>query len=92
MRQGTYLNAILTANALLLGGILWTQVAGKPALEQEALAQAAGEGGGVPNAAAQRQKMIDMLKEMKVSVDNASKLLLSGKVRVEVTNIDQMGK
>ncbi|MCI0677323.1 MAG: hypothetical protein L0Y42_16300 [Phycisphaerales bacterium] len=93
MRQGTYLNVILTANALLLSGMLWTQMAGQPALEQQALAQTAQEGGqGVPNAAAQRQKMIEMLRDMKVSVDNAAKLLQSGKVRVEVTNIDKMGK
>lgn len=100
MRQGTYLNVILTANALLLAGVLWTQVAGHPALAQDAYAQTfmstGGTGGtpgvGIPNAADQRHKMIEILREVKASVDAASKLMQSGKLKVEVINLDEVKK
>ena len=56
MRQGSYLNVILTVNAVLLAGVLWTHVAGTPVLNSTANAQSAGTGGtGIPNAADQRQ-------------------------------------
>src|SRR5258705_12410787 len=61
-RQGTYLNVILTANAILLTGLLWSQVAGHPLLAAEASAQSSGTAGSpslIPiNAADQRQKQI----------------------------------
>ena len=39
MRQGTYLNVILTVNAVLLAGLVWTQVADTPLLAETASAQ-----------------------------------------------------
>ena len=93
MRQGTYLNVILTVNAVLLGGLLWTHVASSPILEQSATAQVgAKDGAGVPNAADQRQKMIEALRDIKASVDSTKKLVESGKLKVEVTNFDQARK
>jgi hypothetical protein len=89
MRQGTYLNVILTVNAVLLGGIVWTQIAGRPVLEQTATAQV---GTGVPNAADQRQKMIEALRDMKTSIDANTKLMQSGKLKVEVTNLNEIKK
>ena len=93
MRQGTYLNVILTVNAVLLGGLVWTQIAGQPVLEQTATAQVGREtGAGVPNAAEQRQKMIEALRDMKASLDASNKLMQSGKLRVEVTNLNEIKK
>jgi hypothetical protein len=92
MRQGTYLNVILTVNAILLGSLVWTQVAGRPVLEQTVAAQGSKEGVGVPNAADQRQKMIEALRDMKASLDGTTKLLQSGKMRVEVTNLNEIKK
>jgi hypothetical protein len=92
MRHGTYLNVILTVNAVLLGGLVWSQIAGKAVLEQSATAQVNKEGAGVPNAADQRQKMIEALREMKTSIDANNKLLQSGKLRVEVTNLNEIKK
>jgi len=89
MRQGSYLNVILTVNAVLLAGVLWTHVAGTPVLNSTANAQSAG-GTGIPNAADQRQKQIEALRELKVSVDATNKLLTSGKLKVEVSNIDAL--
>jgi hypothetical protein len=93
MRQGTYLNVILTVNAVLLAGALWTQIAGGPVLTQSASAQSPGgrdSGKGIPDAGAQREKMIEALRDLKASVDASRKLLESGKLRVQVTNLDEI--
>lgn len=91
MRQGTYLNVILTVNAVLLAGLLWTHVASAPVFEQSASAQSK-EGVGVPNAADQRQKMIETLRDLKASVDATNKVIQGGKLKVEVSNLDQARK
>ena len=89
MRQGTYLNVILTVNAVLLTGVVWTQVVNTPLLSGQAAAQSGGSGGsGIPNAADQRQKQIEALRDLKASVDATNKLLSSGKVKVEVANVE----
>ncbi|MBT8485401.1 MAG: hypothetical protein HKO59_06100 [Phycisphaerales bacterium] len=95
MRQGNYLNGILTVNALLLAGLLWTQVADAPALAADAVA-----GPPVRNpldAGAQRQRMIDSINTMNRSLDGSlreltrtvgkmNQTLTSGRLRVEVSN------
>lgn len=91
MRQGTYLNVILTANAVLLAALLWTQVVSGPVFEQSANAQSK-EGVGVPNAAEQRQKMLEALRDIKASVDSTNKTIQGGKLKVEVSNLDQARK
>jgi hypothetical protein len=90
MRQGTYLNVILTVNAVLLAGVVWAHVAGTPVLSSTAIAQSAGGGTGIPNAADQRQKQIEAIRDLKASVDATNKLLTSGKLKVEVSNIDAL--
>jgi hypothetical protein len=89
MRQGKYLNVILTANAVLLAGLLWTQVAQRPLLAGDAVAQSPGVPG-IPNAAEQRQKMIEAMRDIKASVDATKQAIQGGKIKVEVTNIDQL--
>ncbi len=85
MRQGKYLNGILTVIAVLLAVLLWTQVASRPVFSTPAVAD--GPPTGFPNAAAQRQRMIEALQQMRKSTEASNKLLTSGKLRVEVTNI-----
>ena len=95
MRQGTYLNVILTVNAALLAGLLWSQIAGQPGLAQSASAQTAGAdktATGIPNAADQRQKVIESLRELNGTVSSLKKSIESGKFKVEVTNFDQARK
>lgn len=94
MRQGVYLNVILTVNAVLLGGVLWTQVAGHPALAQSASAQTGpvSSNQGIPNAADQRQKVIEGIRDLKTSVDGMKRTIEGGKLKVEVTNLDQIKK
>ena len=98
MRQGNYLNVILTVNAVLLAGLVWTQVAGHGGLVQSAAAQSTASGGSVSgsgssmmvSAADQRQKMLEALKEIKTSIDATRKAVEGGKFKVEVSNIDQL--
>src|SRR2546422_10831601 len=94
MRQGTYLNVILTVNAALLTGILWGQCASHAVFSSQAAAQSSGTTGApslIPiNAADQRQKQIEELRDVKGSIDALKKSIESGKVKVEVTNFDQL--
>jgi hypothetical protein len=88
MRQSNYLNVILTVNAVLLAGLLWTQVVGRAPLAEQAAAQSTT--GGFSNATEQRQRMIDLLLEIKTSMDATRKVVESGKMKVEVTNIEML--
>jgi hypothetical protein len=87
MRQGRYLNVILTVNAVLLTGLLWTQLSDRPLLASDVAAQSVP---GIPNAADQRQRMLEAMREIKDSVDATRNMLQSGKLKVEVTNIEDL--
>ena len=93
MRRDTYLNIILTVNAILLATMLWVQVADQPLLAENAVAQRRTKPSNqftFPNDAAQRQKLIEEMRKMGKSVEATRKLIESGKLRVEVTNLDQI--
>jgi hypothetical protein len=95
MRQFTYLNVILTVNAALLAGLLWKGISERPLLAEVAAAQSTTSPAPsitVPNAADQRQKMIDALRDIKLSVDGMKKLMETGKLKVEISNTEQMRK
>ena len=96
MRRRNYLNVILTINAALLAGLVWVQVADRPLLAGEASAQSRtrppqGEPPIVPpNAASQRHEMVGELKKLGQSLEAIKRQLDAG-IKVEVTNLDQMG-
>jgi len=89
MRQTTYLNGILTLNAVLLAGVLWTQVASRPLLAQNADAQVSNAQSmpGIPNSGAQREQMIRHLDRLNRNLEATMKVIEGGKVKVEVTNL-----
>lgn len=92
MRQRNYLNVILTVNAVLLAGLLWTQVADTPLLANSAVAQNRKQFAGVPtipNAAKQRDAIAQGLRELKSSVEGVKRSLDAG-VKVQVTNFDEV--
>lgn len=87
MRQRTYLNAILTVNAVLLAAILGALLSdGNPLGPRSATAA----GDGFPNAASQRQQIVQAINDMKKSVEATTRKLESGKLKVEVTNLDEI--
>ncbi len=92
MRQGKYLNTILTVNAALLSALVWTQLAGGPYLGSSASAFQAPPTptGGVPNAGLQRQRQIEELQAMRAAVDSMRKTLEGGKMKVVVANADEI--
>ena len=94
MRRRTYLNGILTVNAVLLAGLMWVQVGGQPMLANTATAQVRTKPAKVhvPNSANQRQKMIDELRDLSQSMEALKKQLDSGTIKVEVTNLDQLNR
>lgn len=88
MRQTTYLNGILTVNAVLLAGVLWTQLVNRPVLAQSADAQTNAQGlPGIPNAGGQRDQMIRQLERLNVTLDSTMKHLQGGNLKTEVTNL-----
>ena len=89
IRQRTYLNVILTVNAVLLSALVWVQVAPRAVEASTANAQTRPRLG-IPNAADQRQKTINELKSVNKSVQEMKQLLESGKVKVQVTNLDEI--
>jgi hypothetical protein len=96
MRRRNYLNVILTVNAVLLAGLLWTQIAGRP-LVSAAHAQdendPANQGpSGIPNAGKQRDVMITHLASIEGAVRDLQRTIMSGKIKVEVKNLDELSK
>ncbi len=85
MRQSRYLNVILTVNAVLLGGLLWTNVADQPLFVNEAVAQSRDYA--PPNSADLRKKQLDEVRAMRAATDAMYKLIKTGKFKVEVTNL-----
>ena len=75
-----YLNGILTVLALLLALNLWTAWASPdvPSATNEAHAR------GIPDAGAQRQEIISLLKQLNQRSDDMNALLRSGDVRARV--------
>lgn len=94
MRRKNYLNGILTVNAALLTGLLWVQLAGQPVFSNTAAAQSSRDRSPVkvPNAASQRQKIIEELGKLSQSVEAMKRHVESGSLKVEVTNLDQIAK
>ena len=92
--QLRYLNTILTAVAVLLGVLVWTQVSSRPLLATSAEAQTrtvrVQPPTGIPDAGQQREQMVKAIDNMKKSVDKLSKSIDDGKVRVQVTNLDEI--
>ncbi len=101
MRKSTYLNVILTVNAILLASMLWVQVADHPILAENAAAQSRSKPRQstanrhkqpfvFPNDADQRQKLIEEMKKVVTSVEATRKLIESGNIKVEVTNLGEI--
>ena len=74
--------SLLTVNAVLLGGLLWVQIAEKPVFAESAYAQ---RGGQLPNAGAQRDLMIQQLTQIQQATQATQKVLESGTVKVVIT-------
>jgi hypothetical protein len=92
MKREQYLNVILTINALLLASLIWTQVADQPVLATTVEAQSARNPPvRVPNAAEQRKRIADEILSLKKTLEATQKMLETTTLKVEVTNLDQMG-
>jgi hypothetical protein len=76
---------VITSLCLALA-LTWALAAGPRTVQ----AGAEDDSPGIPNAGAQRQKMIDELRLLRQSVDAMNKTLSSTKFKVEVTNLDKL--
>ncbi|MCL4209668.1 MAG: hypothetical protein HRU76_12150 [Phycisphaeraceae bacterium] len=93
MKRVRFLNIVLTALVVVLAGHLWVRVAERPLLATSAAAQDdAGGTLGIPNAAKQRQEIIDALKRLTAELEKTNKQLKEAKFKVEVTNLPEPAK
>ena len=92
MRQGRYLNVILTINAALLSALVWNGLAEKPLMSAQAQAQnqMTPIGDGVPNAGKQRQFMLEALRDIRSQLEEMETKMESGAIKVQVTNLDEL--
>ena len=88
-RQGTYLNIVLTALTLVVGALLWTQFASRGGMVRSSFASDRSTSG-IPDAGEQRERIIRELREMRGTLEATRKLMESGRVKVQVTNLDQI--
>ncbi len=92
--QGKYLNVLLAANAVLLTLFLVVQVIDNPIGAQEAIAEPMQDKDQrqryFTNDNELRVEMIKQLKLVRDAVDANSELMRSGKLRVRVTNLDEI--
>lgn len=96
MNSLRYLNTVLTMIAILLAVHAWAIFIGtdntapttSPWVSE---AQAAGKtptGGGIPNAGAQRQQMVDMLKRISQQNESMANLFRTGQARVRLEGVN----
>ncbi len=92
-RQGRFLNAILTVNAILLGVLLWTQFANHPPVVDSASAQSRTKTP-LPNSGrgvyAAQSHNVKILRDLEKAVNSIQSTLESGRMRVEVVNLDEI--
>lgn len=93
-RARSYLNGILTVNAVLLAALVWTNVGGGPATANASPFPIQAEDGvpNAPNAAAQRERLINEIKSLRDDVRSLESVFTSGKVKVSVGNVNEFKK
>lgn len=93
-RSQQFLNGILTVNAVLLAALVWTNVSDGPSRAEAAplLPQADEVQGGVPNAGAQRERMISEIRALREDVRALEQAMSSGRVKVNVGNFAELKK
>jgi hypothetical protein len=93
-RTRTYLNAILTVNAVLIAALVWTNVSDGPVTANASplFAQVDEPTGGVPNAGAQRERMIAEVRALREDIRGLESALSSGKLKVNIGNMTEVKK
>jgi hypothetical protein len=102
MNAHRYTNVLLTINALLLAALLWVLVVERPLFADTAEARVVSsplveknvsgkqKAPVFANATAQRQEIIAQLKRLNAGLAQQKSMLESGRIRVEVANLDEI--
>lgn len=102
MNAQRYTNVLLTINALLLAALLWVLVVERPIFAGEAEARVVKsplvdkhvsgkqKAPVFANATGQRQEIIAQLKLLNAGLARQQSMLESGRMKVEVTNLDEI--
>ncbi|MHC5022326.1 MAG: hypothetical protein ACYTGG_00245 [Planctomycetota bacterium] len=100
MQQGTYLNVILTINAILLAALVWVSLGPAEADAQQVrpnpepsspVRSSPFTGTPFPiNPGAQRIRMIELLEHISAATLETNDQLEAGEARVQVTNLSEI--
>lgn len=95
-RSQQYLNGILTVNAVLIAALVWTNVGGGPSRAEAAplLPQVDDQErtGGVPNAGAQRERLITEVRALREDIRRLESGVTGGKMKVNIGNLADLKK
>jgi hypothetical protein len=95
-RSQQYLNGILTVNAVLLACLVWTNISSGPSRADAApmlpQVQDDVQTGGVPNAAAQRERTISEIRALREDLRQLEQGMTSGKIKVNIGNLADLKK
>ena len=78
----------MTAIAVLLTVLVWTNIADRPLLAQQASAVV--DPPGIPNAGQQRAQIRDAVQDLRKELQKMNKMMADGKLKVEVSNIAEL--
>ncbi|MBL9120661.1 MAG: hypothetical protein JNL80_12190 [Phycisphaerae bacterium] len=93
IRSRQFLNGILTVNAVLLAALVWTNVSDGPSTAHAAPSFTQDDQTmGVPNAGAQRERLIAEVRSLRDDIRALDGTLNGGKVKVNVGNLAELKK
>ncbi len=97
IRSRGFLSGILTANAVLLAVLVWTNITEGPSRAEAAptvvLAQSDDPPSvGVPNAGAQRERLIAEVRSLREDVRALEQAVNSGRMKVSIANFSELKK
>ncbi len=97
VRSRGFLSGILTANAVLLAVLVWTNITEGPSRADAAPIVAAPQSDeqpsvGVPNAGAQRERLIAEVRSLREDVRALEQAVNSGRMKVTISNFSELKK
>jgi hypothetical protein len=97
VRSRGFLSGILTVNAVLLAALVWTNITEGPSRAEAAPVAPVAQSDdppqiGVPNAGAQRERLIAEVRSLREDVRALEQAVNSGRMKVTISNFSELKK